>query len=89
MKSTPLTLWMPFGFALMLSAIVMGTFFATGSYEAGFPAFFCFLPLVTFFGIGSHARSQRQIQDLEARIERLEGRGPKGEPAVASFTASR
>jgi hypothetical protein len=63
-------------FAAVLSLITLGSGFLVTphSYEAGFPAFFCFLPMAFFFGASAQAESQRQIRALEQRIEQLEAK---------------
>jgi hypothetical protein len=65
-------LWVPFVFSVCLCAIVVvSSCFSKGtnSYEVGFPAFFCFLPMV-FFCMAS--ATQDKISVLEKRIEELE-----------------
>lgn len=69
-------------FAAILSVITLGSGFLVTphSYEAGFPAFFCFLPMAFFFSASAQAESQRQIRALEERMEQLEA---KAAPPVA------
>ena len=61
-------------FAAVLSAIVMISFFGLKphSYEAGFPAFFCFLPMAFYFAAAAQVASQKQVRALQQRIEQLE-----------------
>ena len=66
--------WVAPLFAALLSAIVVGGFFLLKphSYEAGFPAFFCFLPMAFFFSAAAQIGSQKQVRSLQQRIEQLE-----------------
>ena len=69
-----LQLWVPFLFSICLSAIVLEASYhakSSNRFEAGFPAFFCFLPMVFFFVANS---TNHQISVLEKRIEQLEER---------------
>lgn len=61
-------------FAAGLSAITISVFLLIKphSYEAGFPAFFCFLPLAFYFGATAQIESQKQVRALQLRIEQLE-----------------
>ncbi|MDQ2799912.1 MAG: hypothetical protein M3Y13_09740 [Armatimonadota bacterium] len=61
-------------FAAVLSAITLGASFLVKphSYEAGFPAFFCFLPMAFYFSAAAQIESQKQIRALQQRIEALE-----------------
>ena len=58
------------------SAVVIITFFGLKphSYEAGFPAFFCFLPMAFYMAAAAQVASQKQICELQQRIEQLETR---------------
>ena len=66
--------WIAPLFAAVLSAIVIISFFGLKphSYEAGFPAFFCFLPMAFSFVAASQVASQKQVRALQQRIEQLE-----------------
>ena len=66
--------WVAPLFAAGLSAIVIISFFGLKphSYEAGFPAFFCFLPMAFCFVAASQVASQKQVRALQQRIEQLE-----------------
>ncbi len=66
--------WVAPLFAAVLSVITLGTSFLVKphSYEVGFPAFFCFLPMAFYFGAAAQIESQKQIRALQQRIEALE-----------------
>ncbi len=66
--------WVAPIFAAFLSAVVMISFFGLKphSYEAGFPAFFCFLPMAFYMAAAAQVASQKQIRALQQRIEQLE-----------------
>ncbi len=74
--------WVAPLFAAVLSAITLGTSLLVKphSYEAGFPAFFCFLPMAFYFGAAAQIESQKQIRALQQQIEALEA--PVAPPAV-------
>lgn len=72
MKEQKVDAWIPSVFALTLSMIVMATMFVTGSFEPGMPAFFCFIPFVSFFTSSVLASNQRRLAELQARIDQLE-----------------
>ena len=61
-------------FAAVLSALVIISFFGLKphSYETGFPTFFCFLPVAFYFAARAQVASQKQIRDLQQRVEQLE-----------------
>ena len=71
--------WIAPLFAACLSVIVLGIFFLgkPHSYEAGFPAFFCFLPMAFYFAAAAQAASQKQIRVLQQRIEQLEAQAAR------------
>ena len=66
-------------FAALLSAVVLISFFGLKphSYEAGFPAFFCFLPMAFYFAAAAQAASQKQVRVLQQRIEQLEAQAAR------------
>ncbi len=66
--------WVAPAFAAVLSAIVLtvSLLVKPHSYEAGFPAFFCFLPGAFYFVAAAQVEGQKQIHDLQQRIEQLE-----------------
>jgi len=74
MKLSPIIIqiWIPFIFSVILCGLVMlPTFSALGSQmPIGFPAFFCFLPVVFLFVASAvHAQFsalEKRISDLEA-----------------------
>ena len=72
MKSNFAALWLPFGFAVALSAISLVTFAATAGSSAWVPAFVAFMPMVFFLGVQTHTRSRAQIVSLEGRVRQLE-----------------
>ncbi len=61
-------------FAAALSLITLGGSFLVKphSYEVGFPAFFCFLPMAFYFVAAAQVESQKQVRALQQRIEQLE-----------------
>jgi len=61
-------------FAAVLSAITLTASFLVKphSYEAGFPAFFCFLPMAFYFAAAAQIANQKQVRDLQQRIQQLE-----------------
>ena len=61
-------------FAALLSALILVSPFAIKphSYEPAFPAFFGFLPMAFYFAARAQVASQKQIRDLQQRIEQLE-----------------
>jgi hypothetical protein len=63
-----ITFWVPFGFAAMLSALMLW------NREAGWPAFYSFLPMVFFFTGTAFMELVRRIRKLEDRIRMLEGK---------------
>ncbi len=71
--------WVAPLFAAVLSAFVLISFFGLKphSYEAGFPAFFCFLPMAFYFAAAAHVASQKQVRDLQQRVEQLEARAAR------------
>ena len=66
-------------FAASLSVIVLISFFGLKphSYEAGFPAFFCFLPMAFYFVALAQVAGQKQVRDLQKRIEQLEAQAAR------------
>jgi len=66
--------WVAPIFAAFISALVLISFFGLRphSYEAGFPAFLCFLPMAFYMATAAQAASQKQVRDLQQRIEQLE-----------------
>jgi hypothetical protein len=72
MKSNFAASWMPFGFAVALSAISLVTYSVTAGSSAWVPAFIAFLPMVFFMGAQSHTRSRAQIDLLAGRVRQLE-----------------
>ena len=61
-------------FAAVLSALILVSPFGLKphSYEAGFPAFFGFLPMAFYFATRTQIASQKHIRVLQQRIEQLE-----------------
>lgn len=61
-------------FAAALSVLTLGVFFLVHphSYDPGFPAFFCFLPMAFYFSAAAQVESHKQIRALQQRIEQLE-----------------
>ena len=59
-------------FAAFLCGVVIIFFFTTHSFVRGFPIFFAFLPMAFFYGATMQAKSERQIRELQKRIEQLE-----------------
>ncbi len=61
-------------FAAALSAITLCSSFLVRphTYEVGFPAFFCFLPMAFYFAATTQIESQKQVRDLQQRVEQLE-----------------
>ncbi len=74
--------WVAPIFAAILSVVVMICFIGSKyhSYEAGFPAFFCFLPMAFYMAAAAQVASQKQIRDLQQRIKYLESKAEQ--PAV-------
>ncbi|CAN5577508.1 hypothetical protein BH09VER1_BH09VER1_31950 [soil metagenome] len=75
MKLSTLGLWIPFIYSVVICGLVVGPYLIsigkspTGAWEMGFPAFFCFLPLVFLFvTIGT----SNKLSLLETRIRQLE-----------------
>ena len=66
--------WVAPIFAAALSTITLGASFLVTpqSYEVGFPAFFCFLPMAFYLVAVAQTTSQKQVRDLQQRIEQLE-----------------
>ena len=73
-KSTAFGPWTAPLFAAVLGLIVLVTHFFVQppSYEVGFPAFFCFLPMAFFYGAAVQSESQKKINALQVRVEHLE-----------------
>ena len=71
--------WIAPLFAAVLSALVMISFFGLKphSYEASFPVFFCFLPMAFYFAATAQAAGQKQVRDLQKRIEQLEAQAAR------------
>ena len=73
MKLSRLTIqiWIPFVFSIALCGIVILTSFLPVGVQMppGFPAFFCFLPMVFFFVCSA---DQNQFIAFEKRIAELE-----------------
>ena len=71
--------WVAPIFAVFLSAVVMICFFGLKphSYEAGFPAFFCFLPMAFYMVAAAQVAGQKQVYDLQKRIEQLEAQAAR------------
>lgn len=78
MKPNFAALWMPFAFAVALSAISLVTFAVTAGSSAWVPAFVAFLPMVFFLGTQTHTRARAEIELLETRIRQLESRPATG-----------
>lgn len=75
-KPRPMSVWLPFGFSAILSAIVLianivGAFM-TGSSNAGTTALISFLPMAFWFVATSQQQTQEHIKALEIRIHQLE-----------------
>ena len=66
--------WVAPIFAATISALVLALFFFVKphSFEAGFPTFFCFLPMAFYMAAAAQVGSQKQVRDLQRRIEQLE-----------------
>ena len=66
-------------FAAVLSALVIISFLGLKphSYEAGFPAFFGFLPMAFYFAARAQVASQKQVRVLQQRIEQLEAQAAR------------
>ncbi len=71
--------WVAPIFAAFLSVVVVITFFwlKPHSYEAGFTAFFCFLPMAFFMAASAQVAGQKQVRDLQKRIEQLEAQAAR------------
>lgn len=72
MKSNRLSLWLSFGFSVVLSAISLVAYSATGGSGAWIPAFLAFTPMSLFFGVLYQNRAHDHIEDLEVRLRELE-----------------
>ena len=59
-------------FAAFLCVVVIIFFFMTHSFASDFPIFFSFLPMAFFYGASVQAKSEKQIRELQLRIEQLE-----------------
>ncbi len=59
--------------------MALGIFFLVKphSYKPGFTAFFCFLPMAFYFAAAAHVASQKQVRDLQKRIEQLEAQAAR------------
>lgn len=71
--------WVAPLFAAVLSAIVIISFFGLKphSYEAGLPVFFCFLPMAFYMAAAAQVAGQKQVRDLQKRIEQLEAQATR------------
>nr|CAA9288835.1 hypothetical protein AVDCRST_MAG63-4184 [uncultured Armatimonadetes bacterium] len=72
MKLTPIAVWLPFAFAVALSAISLVTWSALPNSGAWIPAFICFLPMTFFFAANAHLQTRAYAQALEARVRQME-----------------
>ena len=61
-------------FAAALAVIELVTYFSVTprSFEPGLFTFFCFLPMAFFFAASAQSANQKQVNELQQRIERLE-----------------
>jgi hypothetical protein len=77
METKPMSVWIPFGFSAVLSAIVMtgniAGAFLTGRADAGMIALVGFLPMAFWFAAASHRQTREYVITLEARVRQLEG----------------
>jgi len=71
--------WVAPLFAAVLSAVTVGVFFLVKphSYGDSLPAFFCFLPLPFYMAAAAQVASQKQVHDLQQRIEQLEAQAAR------------
>jgi len=71
--------WVAPIFAAVLSAMALGIFFLVKphSYEASLNAFFCFLPMAFYMAAAAQVASQKQVHDLQQRIEQLEAQAAR------------
>ena len=78
--------WVAPIFAATLSAITLGASFLVTpqSYAVGFPAFFCFLPMAFYLVAVAQITSQKQVCELQQRIEQLEVKALEAKAAVPS-----
>jgi hypothetical protein len=71
--SSRFAIWIPVGFALLLSGMpTVGAFMGKG-YEFGFPAFFSFFPLLFVLVSLAQSRTQAEVRQLRERVTALEG----------------
>ena len=64
--------WVAPLFAAALSAITLISFFAVRPHSFNAVAFFCFLPMAFYMAASAQVASQKQVRDLQKRIEQLE-----------------
>ena len=63
-----ITFWIPFAFAVLLSGMMLW------NRDAGWPAFYSFLPMAFFFTGSTFMELVKRIRRLEERIRTLEGK---------------
>jgi hypothetical protein len=74
MQRERLAPWLGFSMSVAVCGIVVLSQFVFRDFGVAFPAFFCFLPMAFFFAALAQAQNHGQIQELQARIQRLEAR---------------
>ena len=58
-------------FATFITVMVIVVHFLTHSFEYTFPLF-AFLPMTFYYGAAVQAKSEKQLRELQQRIEQLE-----------------
>ncbi len=71
--------WVAPLFAALMSASVMISFFGLKphSLDAGLGTFVCFLPMAFYMAAAAQVAGQKQVRDLQRRIEQLEAQAAR------------
>lgn len=66
--------WVAPLFAAVLSALTLGDYWLVRPHSYDLATFLCFLPMVFVIAALVQAASQKQVRDLQQRIEQLEAK---------------